>query len=207
MIAIVDLGLGNIGSVANMFHKIGIETAITADPIEVATAPALVLPGVGAFDRGAAALTRTGLREVLVDRANSGVPLLGICLGMQLLARRSDEGTLPGLGLLAADVRRLRVGSDGELRVPHMGWNRVEPTRPSPLLAGEGAQRFYFVHSYAVVCDDDEDVLAWTTYGARFASAVERGSVVGTQFHPEKSHVFGMALLAAWAGAVVETRG
>lgn len=207
MIAIVDLGLGNIGSVANMFRRIGVDPVITADPVDVASAPALVLPGVGAFDRGAAALTRTGLRGVLVDRAASGVPLLGICLGMQLLARGSEEGMLPGLGLLAADVRRLPAADGGGLRLPHMGWNQVEPTRATRLLAEAGPLRFYFVHTYAMVCDDDADVLARTTYGDPFVSAVERGSVVGTQFHPEKSHVFGMALLSAWAGAIRGTRG
>lgn len=207
MIAIVDLGLGNIGSVSNMFRKIGIDAIVTSDPDAISEAPALVLPGVGAFDRGAEALTRTGLRELIGARVDAGAPLLGICLGMQLLARGSEEGSLPGLGLVPADVRRMTVDPARGLRIPHMGWNRVKPTRSTPLLHNDRSSRFYFVHSYAMVCDDEVDALGLTTYGEPFVSVVQRGSVVGTQFHPEKSHAFGMAMLEAWAASTVGVRG
>ena len=166
----------------------------------------MVLPGVGAFDRGADALTRTGLRETIIDRVAAGVPLLGICLGMQLLARSSEEGSLPGLGLVAADVRRLPLDGAPAVRVPHMGWNEVQVCRDTPLIPSDAGVRFYFVHSYAMVCDDDDDVLGRTIHGGPFASVVQKGSVVGAQFHPEKSHSFGMSFLEAWSGAAVEAR-
>ena len=203
MIAIVDADLGNIGSVANMARKAGLEPVVTADPGVLADADAVVLPGVGAFDRASEALTRLGLREALQQRVvEEGTPFLGICLGMQLLATGSEEGDLPGLGWL--DARVTAVDAPG-LPVPHMGWNHVEPVRPTPLLAGD-APRFYFVHSFRMVCADPADVLATTTYGTTFTSAVARGNITGVQFHPEKSHAFGLALFTAWGRALAEVR-
>ena len=204
MIAVLDCGLGNIGSVVNMLRKVGRDAEVTNDVETVEAADALVLPGVGAFDRGSEALTRLGLREPLRRRVfEDGVPFLGICLGMQLLARGSEEGTLPGLGWIDADVTRL---TPGDLPVPHMGWNHVDPVRPTALLRSEPAPRFYFVHSYRMVCDRDDDVLATCTYGEPFTCAVAVGNVVGVQFHPEKSHAFGMALLETWTAGLVEGR-
>ncbi|MCW5632659.1 MAG: imidazole glycerol phosphate synthase subunit HisH [Rubrivivax sp.] len=205
MIAIIDYKVGNLGSIRNMFKKIGIDSAITDDAATIAAAPRLVLPGVGAFDRGMEALHDSGLiplleRRVLAER----VPILGICLGMQLMARRSEEGARPGLGWIDAEVVRFRP-ADAALKVPHMGWNRIVPTRECALMRNLPEQpRFYFVHSYHVRCRDDDDVIATTPYGETFHSAFHRANVWGVQFHPEKSHKFGMGLLrnfAAWSPA------
>ena len=204
MIAVLDGGLGNIGSVANMLRKLGAAHLVTADPTVVATADGIILPGVGSFDRGSRALTDSGLREALHERVRiDGVPFLGICLGMQLLGRGSDEGVLPGLGWLDADVRRLTPG-DPALPVPHMGWNQVEPTAGIDLVPAAPRPRYYFVHSFRMVCDDPADVAATTTYGEAFTAAVQRGNIVGVQFHPEKSHAFGMALLERWVARSVD---
>lgn len=203
-IAIIDYGLGNLGSVANMLKKIGVRVRVTAEPDEIRHAKALILPGVGHFDSGMRNLVTSGLKSLLDERVlKESVPVLGICLGMQLMARRSDEGTEPGLGWLAADVRRFAFQPRLRLAVPHMGWNEVEPVAASPLYRGlDDAPRFYFVHSYHLVCDDQADVAGWATYGYRFAASVRHGSIFGTQFHPEKSHRFGKAVLRNFAEAV-----
>ena len=202
-IAIIDYGLGNLGSVANMLKKIGVRARVTADPEEIRESKALVLPGVGHFDTGMRNLVASGLKEVLDERVQEAkVPVLGICLGMQLMARRSDEGSEPGLAWLAADVRRFDFPVGQRLAVPHMGWNELEPVDPSLYRGLEGPPRFYFVHSYHLVCDDDADVAGWATYGYRFAASVHRGSIFGTQFHPEKSHRFGKAVLKNFAESV-----
>lgn len=203
MITIVDYHMGNLGSILNMLKKIGQPAQVTADPALIAAADKLVLPGVGAFDAGMDNLERSGLvpllnRRVLEDR----VPTLGICLGMQLMTRSSEEGTRAGLGWIDAEALRFRP-ADAALKVPHMGWNRVMPARPSPLtdeLPDE--PRFYFVHSFYVRCHDRADVLLTTPFGEPFASAFQRGNVWGVQFHPEKSHKFGMALLRNFATKV-----
>jgi glutamine amidotransferase len=203
MITIVDYRMGNLGSILNMLKKIGQAAQITADPALIESADKLLLPGVGAFDSGMENLDRSGLipllnRRVLEDR----VPTLGICLGMQLMTRSSEEGTRTGLGWVDAEALRFRP-DDASLKVPHMGWNRVMPVRDSPLTDDlpEGP-RFYFVHSYYVRCQDPGDVLLTTPFGAPFASAFHRGNVWGVQFHPEKSHKFGMALLRNFATKV-----
>lgn len=203
MITIVDYHMGNLGSIRNMLKKIGQEAQITADPALVATAEKLVLPGVGAFDAGIDNLERSGLipllnRRVLEDR----VPTLGICLGMQLMTRSSEEGTRAGLGWIDAEALRFRP-ADAALKVPHMGWNRVMPARPSALTDELPEEpRFYFVHSFYVRCHDSADVLMTTPFGGPFVSAFQRGNVWGVQFHPEKSHKFGMALLRNFATKV-----
>jgi imidazole glycerol-phosphate synthase subunit HisH len=195
MIAIIDYRMGNVGSIANMLLHLGVEARITADPKELAAARGLILPGVGAFDRGMQNLTEAGLDRVLTEIVGGGKPLLGICLGMQLLGRRSEEGERPGLGWLAAESRRFRLDDQG-LRVPHMRWNTIAPTGESALCRGiDGQSRFYFVHSYHVVCDDPRDVICETEYGVRFNACVQRGNLYGVQFHPEKSHRFGKQLL------------
>jgi len=198
MIVIVDYGLGNLGSIAKMLKKIGAEAKVTSDPRELKQARKLVLPGVGAFNHGMSRLRETGLQEALNECIiGNGIPILGICLGMQLMTRRSEEGSLPGLGWVKADTRRFRFAeSEPALKVPHMGWNEATPREGSTWFAGiEKANRFYFVHSYHVVCDRPEEVLSVTRYGYDFASAFECDNIVGVQFHPEKSHRFGMALL------------
>ena len=193
MIAIVDHGMGNLGSVHNMLQKIGAESVRTADPDAIRRADKIVLAGIGAFDGAAERLAELGLIDVLNEQVlNRRVPVLGVCLGMQLMARSSEEGRQTGLGWLDADVRRFAFPTGVNLPVPHMGWEPVTPIRPSPLFdPGDGALRFYFSHAYHLVCHDPTDVAATASYGYEFAAAVHRGNILGTQFHPEKSHVFG----------------
>lgn len=194
MITVIDYGMGNLGSVLNMLRRVGAEAEVTGDISRIADASRILLPGVGAFDAAMERIDGSGLREVLdrkvlVER----VPVLGICLGMQLLTQGSAEGTRPGLGWIKARAHRFPLSG---IRVPHMGWNVTERTRPSPLTEGlNGDVRFYFVHSYYVAAEDQSDVVLATTYGVRFAAALHRGNVMGAQFHPEKSHRFGMRLL------------
>ncbi len=202
MITIVDTGLANAGSVRSMLHRIGAVAEISADPAAISVADKLILPGVGAFDRGMQRLAELDLVGVLAERVHERrVPILGICLGMQLLTRGSEEGEMPGLGWIDADTVRFRPPPSGEpLRLPHMGWSEVVPRRPDGLLRSvEGELRFYHIHSYHVVCDHEADVLATTTYGYEFASAIQQENILGVQFHPEKSHRFGMAFLRRFA--------
>jgi glutamine amidotransferase len=183
-----------------MFEHIGVDAAVAADPAEAAGALRFVLPGVGAFDAGMAGLDRGGWREPLDALRAKGIPIIGICLGMQLLCRGSEEGQAAGLGWIAADVRRIDTGGDPRLKLPHMGWAEVVATRDNPLIEKEvPPPRFYHVHKYRVVCDDPADVLATAQYGRPFVTAIEHGKVYGVQFHPEKSHRFGMDLLKRFA--------
>lgn len=201
MITIVDYNMGNLGSIRNMLKKIGVDCEVTADPSRIAAATQLILPGVGAFDAGMENLHRSGLVPLLNERVReAGVPILGICLGMQLMTKGSEEGFLPGLGWVDARTRRFQP-RDPALKVPHMGWNRVAVARPSPLVDELPVEaRFYFVHSYYISCANEDDVLLRTTHGEEFTSAFEHGNVSGVQFHPEKSHRFGMQLLRNFAG-------
>jgi imidazole glycerol-phosphate synthase subunit HisH len=198
MIIIIDYGVGNVGSILNMLKKIGIRAKTSAAPDDILRADKLILPGVGAFDHGMRQLTESGLTQLLNKRVlEDKCPILGICLGMQLLSRRSEEGELPGLGWLDADTRRFQFGAAfGDLKIPHMGWNEVRDTGRSTLFAGfDHVPRFYFVHSYHVCCDRPEDVIATSIYGHEFSAAVGKDNIMGTQFHPEKSHRYGMQLL------------
>jgi len=197
MIVIVDYGVGNLGSIANMIRRIGSTAQISADHEVISAADKLILPGVGAFGRGMSNLNERGLIPVLERRVRQdGVPLLGLCLGMQLLTLGSEEGNAQGLGWIDANTVRFRV-DETRMKVPHMGWNTMRTVRPHPLLDGlEPDSRFYFVHSYHVSLPaDSDDGLGISTYGQDFASAIGRHNVMGVQFHPEKSHRFGMALL------------
>ncbi len=200
MITIVDYGMGNLGSIRNMLKKIGVESEITADARAIGAAEKLILPGVGAFDAGMESLERSGLIPALNERVlHARVPTLGICLGMQLMAHSSDEGQRKGLGWVDAKSSRFRP-ADAVLKVPHMGWNRVLPVRTSPLTDGlPDEPRFYFVHSFYVHCANESDVLLTTSYGDVFHAAFQHGNVAGVQFHPEKSHKFGMRLLSNFA--------
>lgn len=201
MLTVVDSGVGNIGSVLNMLKKIGVPAQATGEAAQVAAAEKIILPGVGSFDNGMRRLNELGLAEVICARAAAGVPLLGICLGMQLLTRGSEEGQLPGLGLLDAVCVRFALPPGAPEKVPHMGWNTVAVKGRQPLFDGFAAEaRFYFVHSYHVRCHDAADVAATATHGLEFTAAVARGAVHGVQFHPEKSHNFGMHLLRNFAG-------
>ena len=197
-VSIVDYGVGNLGSVINMFKRIGTDTRVVSSPSGIAESERVLLPGVGSFDHGAQRLADGGLTEPLQRFAASGRPLMGICLGMQLLFDSSEEGVRPGLGLLAGRSRRFE--DIPTLRVPHMGWNSVIATRPDPLLAGiEPDNRFYFVHSYHVVPTSAQHTLATSNYGHDFSSMVRAANVMGAQFHPEKSHTFGMTVLRNFA--------
>lgn len=193
-VSVVGYGLGNTGSVINMFKRAGVDARVITDPSEVATSDRILLPGIGAFDRGMGLLEQTGFREPLQEFAATGRPMMGICLGMQLLLDSSEEGELPGLGLIAGRSTRFDEASD--VRIPHMGWSAITPRHDDPLIAGaETGSRFYFVHSYRVEPDDEADTLATSEYGTEFTSMVRKGNVMGAQFHPEKSHTFGMTVL------------
>lgn len=199
MITIIDYGMGNLGSVVNMLHHVEVECEVAGDPARIAGASRILLPGVGAFDAAMERIDATGIRPILDEKAlRERVPVLGICLGMQLLTRGSEEGSRRGLGWIEADTHRLP--SDLGLKIPHMGWNVAERTRPCPLTDRlEGEIRFYFVHSYYVQTENPEDTILRTHYGVDFAAAIQRGNIMGAQFHPEKSHRFGMQLLKNFA--------
>lgn len=198
MIAIIDYGLGNLGSIANMLKVIGEKPLITSSKEEIQKADKLILPGVGAFDAGMMNLAEKNLIEVIIEQAlQEKKPILGICLGMQLLGRKSEEGTLAGLNLIPFDNIRFQL-ENTTLKIPHMGWDIVEIKQKNhPIVKGlKGVQRYYFVHSYHVKCESEENVLMACDYGYEFAAAVVKDNICGVQFHPEKSHDFGMALLS-----------
>lgn len=199
MIVIVDYGMGNLGSIVNMFKKIGAKAVISGDPEVIATAPKLLLPGVGSFDRAMERIHALDLKSLLDEQALVvKKPILGICLGMQLLTRGSEEGKLPGLGWVAADT--VRFPSMPGLRIPHMGWNVVQPATPSLLTQNLPVEsRFYFVHSYHVRVDEEHKSILKCQYGVSFDAAVQKENIYGAQFHPEKSHRFGMQLLRNFA--------
>ena len=199
MITIVDYGMGNVGSICNMFKRIGTAVEVTCDVDRIAAARKLLLPGVGAFDAAMSRIHECGLRDVLERKAlQERIPVLGICLGMQLLTRSSEEGRLPGLGWVNATTRRFPMSRD--LPVPHMGWNLARPGTPSRLTEGLGAEpRFYFVHSYYVRMEDESKAILTAAYGIPFHAALQDGNIYGAQFHPEKSHRFGMQLLRNFA--------
>lgn len=201
MISVIDYGVCNLGSMLNMLRKVGAEAELVSTAAALERAGKLVLPGVGAFDNGIGALRERGLAEALRKRVlQDKVPLLGVCLGMQMLGRRSEEGGMEGLGLIDAEVRRFQFAPDSRNKVPHMGWNLLAQRRDGPLLRELGARsRFYFCHSYHLVCADPGDVLATADYGGEFVAVLQHDNVYGVQFHPEKSHRFGMALLHNFA--------
>ena len=199
-IAVVDYGVGNRRSVVKALEHVGAAVSLSGDADRIASADGVVVPGVGAFGAAMASLRDTGLDQAIIAAAGRGLPVLGICLGMQLLFERSYElGETEGLGLIAGEVTRLQVGDSG-LRVPHIGWNEVGFERSSPLLTGlpESGAAFYHVHSYAVRPVDRTAVIGTTEYGERFATIVGSGNVLGTQFHPEKSSTHGLELLRAF---------
>lgn len=204
MIVVVDYGMGNLGSISNMLKKIGVAAVVTSDFPTIEQATKLILPGVGAFDNGMENLHELGLVPVLSQKVLiEKTPMLGICLGMQLLTRYSEEGQRSGLGWIAADTKRFRFEPDATaLKVPHMGWNTVRIAKDTCLWTDVSDEpRFYFVHSYHVVCEQESDVLLRTSYGYEFASGFSRDNIAGVQFHPEKSHRFGMQLLKNFAEA------
>ncbi|MFB8386171.1 imidazole glycerol phosphate synthase subunit HisH [Microbacterium sp. NPDC055910] len=198
-VGVIQYGMGNLGSVLNMFRRIEVDARLVSTPEEVAASDRLLLPGVGAFDQATARLEGKGLTSAIRDFAATGKPVLGVCLGMQLLMDSSAEGVSSGLGLIEGTATRFEPSAG--VRVPHMGWNTVTPARPDALFDELDDPRFYFVHSYHVVPTAPEHVLARTPHGAEFTSMVRRDNIAGAQFHPEKSHAFGMRLLTNFAAA------
>ncbi|HSJ31040.1 MAG TPA: imidazole glycerol phosphate synthase subunit HisH [Longimicrobiales bacterium] len=198
-VTIVDYGMGNLGSIRNMFRRIGAEPVVATDIRSIESADKLLLPGVGAFDAAMTRIDQMGFRKALDRKALvERVPVLGICLGMQLLTRSSEEGRIAGLGWIGGAT--YRFPADSGLKVPHMGWNIAVPVRPSPLTEDLPEEsRFYFVHSYYVAVDHSANSVLQTTYGVTFDSAVQHENVYGAQFHPEKSHKFGMRILQNFA--------
>ncbi len=197
MITVLDYGIGNIASIKNMINKVGGEARICNSPIELREAEKIILPGVGAFDYGMKLLSDSGWQEELNDAVLiRKIPVLGICLGMQLMCRSSEEGGLPGLGWLDAEVRYFDRSVDAKLKVPHMGWSPIEVIESNPLIGdGDDTPRFYFIHSYHVVCKQSKYVLAIAHHGYDFTAAFNYQNIFGVQFHPEKSHRFGMTLM------------
>lgn len=201
MITIVDYGMGNLGSVFNMFKKIGVDSKITSDLEEVKVAKKILLPGVGSYDNAMKRINESGLREILDKKAlEEKIPVLGICLGMQLLTLGSEEGKEKGLGWIKASAKKFQFPKEEKLKVPHMGWNRVFETAPNKLIVDFPEEpRFYFVHSYYVEVENQENSILKTNYGIEFDSAIHHENIYGAQFHPEKSHKFGMKLFENFA--------
>lgn len=198
MVVVIDYGVGNVGSICNMLRKIGASSVASCRPQDIESASHIVLPGVGLFDEAIKNLHTSNILPTIENRVlDRGVPLLGICVGMQLLTNGSEEGQLPGLGWIDANtVKFLPSSGTPGLKVPHMGWNTVDISKSALLFHNiEGEQKFYFLHSYYISCSDQEDILTTTTYGCNFVSSFEKDNIVGVQFHPEKSHKYGMSLL------------
>ena len=198
MIGVIDIGVSNIGSVLNMFKYVGHDAKSVSNISELEACSKIVLPGVGSFDTGMSKLVSSGLIDTLNRRVlEENIPVLGICLGMQLMCLSSEEGGSPGLGWIDATVRDFRKSAIPPKKTPHMGWNIVEVKKSVELTADFNPEtRFYFVHSYYVDCNNSSDVLLTTKYGADFVSAFQVGNIIGMQFHPEKSHVFGADVFA-----------
>jgi glutamine amidotransferase len=197
MTTIINYNLGNPKSIKNMLAYLGIESRISANHEEIASAERLILPGVGHFQHGMEQLAELGLVDVLKKEVlENKKPILGICLGMQLLTKHSEEGNLAGLGFVDAQTKKFEF-QDATLKVPHMGWNTVDFKKDSAMNKGVSTNpRYYFVHSYFVDCANQNDILCTTPYGQEFVSGFQHQNIFGLQFHPEKSHKFGMELLA-----------
>lgn len=194
-VVIVDYGMGNLGSISNMLKYIGVDSIITSDHNIIERADKIILPGVGHFDRAMYNIIELNLVEILRKKSLvDKVPFLGICLGMQLMCRHSEEGNKNGLGLINADV--INFDLDRAYKVPHMGWNLIEPVNENKILANlDSNSKFYFVHSYFVKTDDESNVLTYTNYGHKFVSGITNNeNIFGVQFHPEKSHKYGVKL-------------
>jgi len=204
VVTIINYGMGNIGSIANMLRKIGVKAQISSDKEEISRSSKIIIPGVGSFDNGMIRLKELDLIDVLNQKVlKEKTPVLGICLGMHLLTKNSEEGVLAGLGWVDAETVKFSFKNieEGGLRIPHMGWNTVNVKNNSSKLFKHSYKdmRFYFVHSYYVKCKFSDDILTETNYGGPFTSSVERENIFGVQFHPEKSHKYGMMLMKNFA--------
>lgn len=202
MIAITDYGLGNIKALANVFYKLNISVIIANKSEDFQNATKIILPGVGSFDYAMQRLNNSGMRETIEKKVlYEKLPILGICVGMQMLAKKSEEGVLPGLGWIDGEVKKFVLPSvSSTMRIPHMGWNNIKPLHTCGLLKGmDEASRFYFLHSYYFKCANTSDIIATSNYDIVFDSAVNNKNVYGVQFHPEKSHERGVQLLENFA--------
>jgi glutamine amidotransferase len=202
MLTIIDYGLGNISAFKNVYERLNIPIKIAQYPKEVESATKLIIPGVGSFDYAMSQLNKSGMRNILDKRVlEDKIPVIGICVGMQILSNTSEEGKEPGLGWINGRVRKFNPSLiPYKSRLPHMGWNTIWPKDGEILFKGVDSQsRFYFLHSYFVECDFDSNVICKTHYGISFASAVNKCNVYGIQFHPEKSHNNGIRLLKNFA--------
>lgn len=202
MIVVVDYGVGNLGSIVNMFKKVGVKAVASSDPAVIQTAEKLILPGVGAFDAAMRKFRERGLVSVVGDLVlEKKIPVLGLCVGLQLMTQGSEEGQLAGLGWFDAETIRFKFDAgQSHLKVPHMGWNTAQVCREHPLVTDwDQESRFYFVHSFHVVAKDMDAVLARTDYGVIIHFILGRENIMGVQFHPEKSHRYGMRLLKNFA--------
>ncbi len=201
MITIINYGMGNLGSVQNMLKRIGVKSVITSDINEIEKAEKILLPGVGAFDAAISKIDELNLCPILTFMAKEKkVPFLGICLGMQLLTESSEEGVLKGLNFVPAKTIKFKFPENSDLKIPHMGWNLVTKNTESVLTKNFTDEfRFYFVHSYHVKCDNPINSILTTNYGYEFDSAIQNENIFGAQFHPEKSHKYGMQLLSNFA--------
>ena len=200
VITIIDYGIGNIGSLENMIRKAGGTSIVTSNPEDIKVAKKLILPGVGAFDNGMKNLNNLNLIEILNKKVlEEKIPILGVCLGIQLFTKSSEEGILPGLGWI--DARTVKFNfSNKNLKIPHMGWNSVNIKKESKLFKGLINPEFYFVHSYHLVCNDEKDILATTNYGYDFISSIQKNNIFGLQFHPEKSLKSGLKIIENFIG-------
>ena len=205
MVSVLDYGYGNVGSVIRMIKHVGGDAKCITTPDEILSAKKLVIPGVGAFDHAMDEIVNRKLQDALNTVAlKTRIPVLGICLGMQLMCLMSEEGKCKGLAWIDAQVRKFVMSEKYSLRVPHMGWNTLKIVRENPLISADAKeQRFYFVHSYFVCCNDPNDPIALASYGVDFVAAFQRENLFGVQFHPEKSHRFGVELMRTFVGLEV----
>ena len=195
MIVIIDLNLGNVGAIKNMLKKIGVHSKVSNKKNDILSATKLILPGVGSFDTGMINIKKKGILNCIERKVKKEfIPILGICLGMQMMMQRSDEGKQKGLGWIKGEVKKFRLN---ELKVPHMGWNKINVVKETKITDKlDLNSKFYFVHSYYVSVNNPDDIVSLSKYGLEFTSAINHKNYYGVQFHPEKSHKFGMALLS-----------
>ena len=202
MITIVDYGLGNIRAFANVYERLNIKTKIAQSAVDLHGAAKIILPGVGSFDYAMTLLNNSGMRDELdIQVLVKKTPVLGVCLGMQIMSKSSGEGKLHGLGWIDGEVKLFDVNKiKSKTRYPHMGWNTIQPIKSNSLLSGfNGDSRFYFLHSYYFECNNTNDVISTTEYGITYTSALNKNNIFGIQFHPEKSHSNGIKLLKNFA--------